>query len=142
MPPGIDAADDLHFEAFAVVADHFFHHLFDFLVGNAEFFERIAAEGDCRMQHLTHLIIDAGAHQLDGVFAIEGAHQHFHQRKLVLHQFDDLVRGRRIVDADQDRLRPARACRMQSMKLRAVAVIDLEAEVAGVLLMIWGRGRR
>ena len=50
-----------------------------------------------------------------------------------MHQLGDAHGGIALVDADQHRTRPAGAGGMQNVQPRAVAVIDLEAEIGGRL---------
>ena len=84
-------------------------------------------------ERLADLEVDAGLDQPDRGAAVEGARQHRHQRELGLHQLGDADGGSRLVDADQHGARAAGAGGMQDVEPRAVAVIDLEAEIGGRL---------
>ena len=89
------------------------------------------AEGHRRFERLAHLVVDAGLDQAQRVPAVERAYIQPGLGKLVLGQLDDAIRQCRLVDADQDRVGPARARRAQHVQARAIPVVDLEAEIAG-----------
>ncbi len=89
------------------------------------------AERHRRFERLAHLVVDAGLDEPQRVPAVERAHVQPRLRKLVLRQFDDAIGEFRLVDADQDGIGLARARRAQDVEPGAVAVVDLEAEVAG-----------
>ena len=63
--------------------------------------------------------------------AIEGADESLGMREFGFDQFDDTVGGFGLLDADEDGLGIRGAGSAQHVEPRAVAVVDLEAEVSG-----------
>ena len=67
--------------------------------------------------------------------AVVGAHEEFYARKLGAHQVDDAVGGGALVDADRDQPHLGGDRGAQHVQARAVAVIDLEAEAARMVII-------
>ena len=101
------------------------------VLGHAELTQRDFAEFERGFEGLADLHVDAGFDQLERVPAVVGAHQQLRLRELRLGERHDAVGGVALVDADQDRPRLAGARGPQHIEPAAVAVIDLEAELAG-----------
>ena len=125
----MDAAGRLKFEALGVAQSHVFDDLLDLFFRNAELAQRFSAEQERRFEHFADLVVDARVDQLDGGAAIEGARKHAHERELRLHMLRNPQSFVRLVDADEHGFGTARARRMQDVGARAVAEIDLEAEI-------------
>ena len=99
----------------------------------AETLEHAAPEGECRLEGLADFVIDATSEQAQRVATVERAHEQRRRREFGANQIDDAVGGRLRVDAHRNQARLVGAGGAQDVEPRAVAVINLEAEPAGIL---------
>src|SRR5690606_37266087 len=127
------AARYLQLQPLSIAAADIGDDLGDFFLIDAKLFERRAAEDQGGFERLADLVVDAHIHEPDCRAAVKGARQYRNEREFFLHVLGYAHGGFRLVDTDEHRTGAACTSGMQNIEPRAVAVVDLEAEIGGGL---------